>query len=498
MGEITYQKGKNRINSAILQSAEPISNSAFSVECGVVEFHKLRHRSRVFPQDYYGAGVPLNFLSTLEHYTLQGFRVIGLAYKTMPAKSDFGVDTFTREQVESDLEFLGLLVMENKVKPETKPALQELRNAQIRSIMITGDNLQTALSVAKHSGMILKKSKVIVVEASGPQGSTPAILKFQTQENNVCNGHVTKEISVRMDESLTPTYAANEFCFAMSGKSYQVIVQHFYSMLPKLLLNGVVFARMSPRQKTCLIEEFQKLDYYVGMCGDGANDCGALKMAHVGISLSEEEASVASPFTSKTPNIQCVPKLIKEGRCALVSSFCVFKYIIISNIMGSNCLLLLYWENRLPGNYQFLIQDMAIAFPTYLTITLNRASPELSPYRPLRHLVSLPVVVSTVVNSLCKLMAMICAYIMVRQQPWYSNTDVFSACISENESMLTSQNGTQKEATFGQSFETTSLWVMTNFGCIITAFVVSKGKPFRMSLYTNCEYVICVYYISTV
>ncbi|MEE6526139.1 hypothetical protein FKM82_026587 [Ascaphus truei] len=50
------------------------------------------------------------------------------------------------------------------------------------------------------------------------------------------------------------------FHFAMTGKAYQVIGQHFYSLLPKLLLNGTIFARMSPGQKSNLIEEFQKME----------------------------------------------------------------------------------------------------------------------------------------------------------------------------------------------------------------------------------------------
>ena len=78
-----------------------------------------------------------------------------------------------------------------------------------------------------------------------------------------------------------------------------------------MLVCGQVFARMSPDEKHELVEKLQSIDYCCGFCGDGANDCGALKAADVGISLSEAEASVAAPFTSRVFDVSCVPEVIR-------------------------------------------------------------------------------------------------------------------------------------------------------------------------------------------
>jgi len=93
--------------------------------------------------------IPANFDDVLEKYTKEGLRVLGLGYKPI---RDFNVDWINsckREEIEKELIFIGFLIMENKVKPETNPSLTQLREAEIDAIMATGDNGLTGVAVGR-------------------------------------------------------------------------------------------------------------------------------------------------------------------------------------------------------------------------------------------------------------------------------------------------------------------------------------------------------------
>lgn len=67
-----------------------------------------------------------------------------------------------------------------------------------------------------------------------------------------------------------------------------------------------------------------------------------MKAAHIGISLSEAENSVAAPFTCNNRDLSCVSYLMKEGRCALVTSFVIFKYMAAYSLIQFFTVLILY------------------------------------------------------------------------------------------------------------------------------------------------------------
>ncbi|XP_077463151.1 polyamine-transporting ATPase 13A3 isoform X1 [Stigmatopora argus] len=436
--------------------------------------------------------VPDNFADVLEGYTKQGFRVIALAHRRLESKLTWHkVQNVSRDNIEINMELLGLIIMQNKLKKETPAVLQDLHEANIRTVMVTGDNMLTAISVARDCGMILPQDTVIISDAFPPHdGQTARITWRCADKQNVVSDLEDVNISLANICHEEKPKEQERYHFAMNGKSFAVILEHFPDMLPKLVLHGTVFARMAPDQKTQLIEALQDVDYYVGMCGDGANDCGALKRAHSGISLSELEASVASPFTSRTPNISCVPSLIREGRAALVTSFCVFKFMALYSIIQYISVTLLYSIMSNLGDFQFLFIDIAIILVVVFTMSLNPAWKELVSQPPPSGLISAPLLFSVLTQILICFGFQILAFIWVQYQPWYTVwTPLSDACNVSSQKNISVLNDTKVDDHNIQNYQNTSLFYVSCFQYLIVAVVFSKGKPFRQPSYKNWPFV---------
>ncbi|KAI3375135.1 hypothetical protein L3Q82_021654 [Scortum barcoo] len=446
--------------------------------------------------------VPQSFTETLETYTRQGFRVIALAHRQLESKLSWHkIQSLSRDLIETNMEFLGLIIMQNKIKEETAGTLRELRQANIRTLMVTGDNMLTAISVARDCGMVCAHERVIIADATPPKDFQPASITWHYTENSAHTIKDSQTVEIDVEEGTYDkhlTQQGQSYHFAVSGRAFAVITEHFPQLVQKLVLRATVFARMAPDQKTQLVEVLQSIDYTVGMCGDGANDCGALKRAHSGISLSELEASVASPFTSSTSNISCVPNLIREGRAALITSFCVFKFMALYSIIQYLSVTLLYSILSNLGDFQFLFIDIAIILVIAFTMSLNPAWKELVWHRPPSSLISGPLLCSVLTQILTCLVFQVLAFLLVRQQSWYETwTPQSDACNISSSSLSHSLNVTTPHDHKNiRNYENTSLFYVSSFQYLAVAIVFSKGKPFRQPSYKNWPFLlscVCLY-----
>ncbi|CAK9295975.1 unnamed protein product [Gordionus sp. m RMFG-2023] len=442
--------------------------------------------------------MPKNFAEELMHYTQQGYRVIALAWKSIVVNNlTKDIPNLTRNDLEKDMIFSGFMILENRPKSDSRQVIQLLQDADLRTVMITGDNLYTALCVAKDVDMIQQNENVIIVEAIENKGtlkteineSKPLIMYRYAKKGHFYSQNIEKRRSsvykprtkeeLESLELVSKKIHRNRYHFALNGKTLKAIQTWHPYLLPKILSRGTVFARMSPEQKAQLIESFQSLGYYVGMCGDGANDCGALKMAHAGISLSENESSIASPFTSKTQSITCVPLLLREGRAALTTSFGIFKYLASYSMVQFVSVTILYWVKASLTDFEYLYVDLFEMM--FLAITFGRtlAYPYLSKERPPLSLISfMPIfsIISCLVINVC---AQLTVFIMVTKQPWF-------------EPLVPTHTKDY------YSYQNACVFTISNFQYIILAVIFSKGPPFRMPLYTNYWFIAAVVILLTV
>ncbi|CAB0016985.1 unnamed protein product [Nesidiocoris tenuis] len=129
--------------------------------------------------------IPDNITITLSYYTSAGYRVIALAYKKLPNRfSWLQSQKVQREQIEVDLEFLGLLMMKNTLKEQSAPVIRELQQARIKCLMLTGDNMLTAVSVSRNCGLIAPTVPLAQVKVSTTAPRTVKLLPLHSSNDH--------------------------------------------------------------------------------------------------------------------------------------------------------------------------------------------------------------------------------------------------------------------------------------------------------------------------
>ncbi|KAK3373986.1 hypothetical protein B0T24DRAFT_576743 [Lasiosphaeria ovina] len=421
---------------------------------------------------------PTDYEELLAHYTHKGYRVIGCATKHVKKLSWVKAQKMKRDDVESGLDFVGFIIFENKLKPATAPVLRELLESNIQAVMVTGDNILTAISVARECSLINKTAHCFVPRfVAGNLRDPNAELVWESIDNQVyqLDGKTLLPLPAPAEGDASLPYDISNlrnYSLAVSGDVFRWVVD-FASpeVMRRMLVTGKVFARMSPDEKHELVEKLQSIDYCCGFCGDGANDCGALKAADVGISLSEAEASVAAPFTSRVFDIRCVPEVIREGRASLVTSFSCFKYMSLYSAIQFTSVSFLYASASNLGDFQFLFIDLALILPIAIFMSWAGPFPELCRKRPMADLVSRKVLTPLLGHVCICILIQAMVFLSVRQQPWFMPPHV------------------DPEKSNIENSENTVLFLTSCFEYISAGIVLNAGRPFRQGALQNWPFV---------
>ena len=204
----------------------------------------------------------------------RALRVIAVAYKDVDTMPNLN----SAENVENNLVFCGLIGMIDPPREGVKEAVSTCRKAGIKTVMITGDHLQTAKAIAKELGILRKNDLAI-------DGQTLEKMSKDELEKNI--------------------------------KKYSV------------------FARVSPEHKVRIVKAFQVTGGVVAMTGDGVNDAPALKNADIGIAMGKggtDVAKNAADMVLTDDNFVTIVEAIKQGRNIFDNIKKAIHFLIATNI----------------------------------------------------------------------------------------------------------------------------------------------------------------------
>eukprot|EP01071_Lankesteria_metandrocarpae_P007624 Lankesteria_metandrocarpae@DN4733_c0_g1_i2.p1 len=246
------------------------------------------------------------------------------------------------------------------------------------------------------------------------------------------------------------------------------------SLYEFVLRNTLVYSRMSPAEKQTLILALRNLPNspWVAMCGDGANDCSAMKSADVGLAIGLSNASIAAAFVSSKSSIRCVVDVLREGRAGLINSFQLFKYIMMYSLMEFVAVSCLYYFGSNLTMNQYTWIDLIEVLPLSVLMSWTMASSRLVRRVPNGSLVSRPVFVSLIGQVFIATSTLVTAIYMLTKQSFYTPfaADEYTG-LGRGEELACHENSVA------------FLMCQTHF--IILALAVSSNRPWRRGVLSN-------------
>ena len=219
--------------------------------------------------------IPPYYEETFKYFTRNGGRVLALGYRYLSTDSELGqtrINNLKREDVEADLTFAGFLVLQCPLKEDAKQAVRMLNESSHRVVMITGDNPLTAVHVARQVEIVDRD--VLILDAPEHDDSGTKLV-WRSIDDKI---NIPVDPSAPLDEKIIQT---KDLCVT----GYALGKYKNEPALKQLLRYTWVYARVSPKQKEEILIGLKAAGYTTLMCGDGTNDVGALKQAHIGVAL---------------------------------------------------------------------------------------------------------------------------------------------------------------------------------------------------------------------
>ncbi|DAZ98290.1 TPA: hypothetical protein N0F65_008876 [Lagenidium giganteum] len=418
------------------------------------------------------SSLPNDYTLQAEKLAKDGCYVLGVAFKEISG-SDTELLHQSRDEIENGLCLLGLIMFQNELKEDSANVISELKNGDIRAVMITGDNAMTGCYIARASGMVRGTSRVILgdIMAVNAQGGKALVWKDVDTQEVLSN----REIHKLMENGVE----SDSIELAVTGVAFNYLSK--MGELSKLLFRIRIFSRMTPAGKADCVAEMMAAGAVTGMCGDGGNDCGALRIAHVGVALSDADASVVSPFTSCNKSISAVLTLCKEGRCSLATSFANIKFLIIYGLVGCGLRFTMYSNAVFMSEWAFIFGDgFVLVFLSY-AISLAKPLDTLGKQRPTSSLVGATTILSMLGQEVIHVVFLVIGVNMLTNQPWYCPFNPQNVDLT-------------KWWQLQDSHLATTIFLMITPQQMIGAFAYSLGSRFRQPIWRN--YVLVGYFVT--